>query len=269
MKSIFEYHNYKEFLEDIVYSKNTKRGTQVQIAKAIGCQAAYLSQVLKDKAELTEDHALKLAHFLNLSSLGVDYLVLIVRLSRASSPDLRRYLEQHRQKILREVTEASSRVSATKPKLSGVDLQRYFSSWIPSTVHMATSSQNFQTPEALAQRLHLTQKRTQETLQFLREMGLVTEHQGVWQFSGKSLHFPKESSINTAHQISRRHQVIRSIEQENPENIHFSSLFTISEPAFRKLKSDLLNYIEDSHNTISSSGTDDIHALCLDLFRLV
>lgn len=268
MKSLFEYHNYRKFLEDLVYSKDAKRGTQVRIAKAIGCQAAYLSQVLKGKAELTEDHALKLARFLNLPSLGVDYLVLIVRLSRASSPDLRKYLEQHREKILKEVEEASSRVQATKPTLSGAELQRYFSSWIPSTVHMATSSSNLQTPEALAQRLRLPLKKTQETLQFLHQMGLVTEHQGAWQFSGKSLHFPKESSINTAHQISRRHQAIRSIEQENSENIHFSSIFTISEPAFRKLKSDLLNYIEDSHKTISSSGADDIHAICLDLFRL-
>ena len=47
---IFEYANYRQYLQSLVKNREAKGKTQVELANAMGCQAAYFSQVLKEKA---------------------------------------------------------------------------------------------------------------------------------------------------------------------------------------------------------------------------
>jgi len=269
MKSIFEARDYRSYLNGLVYSPDTKRGYQVQMARAIGCQAAYLSQVLKGKSEFTEDHALKLAQFLTLPPAGTEYLVLLVRQSRASTPALREYLEQRRLEIARDQEEVKSRVNSKSLLADENTLFRYFSSGIPSLIHMATSSERYRTVEALATRFRLAPARVRDILNFLEEIHLVQKKGNGWRYATAPLHFPRESAVNLGHQLGRRQQAMRSIEENDPDDIHFSSVFTVDAETYRELKRDLLDHIENSHQKIHAGGTHEVYGMCLDLFRAV
>jgi uncharacterized protein (TIGR02147 family) len=269
MKVLFESSSYKGFLSSLIYGEGSPRGLQVKYAKAMGCQAAYLSQVLKGKAELSEDHAVRLAGYLGLAPIAFEYFLLLVRLARASTPELKAYLETLRQRLIQDNEETQSRIKSERPEIPEAALQKYFSSWIPSTIHMATSSDAFQTIQALALRLRLSPAKVTQTLLLLEELGAVTQNGKIWKYSGGPIHFARKMPVNVQHQVSRRNQAIRSIEDENPEDVHFSSIFTISRATFKGLKAELLDYIERSHQEIHRSESEELYEMCLDLFCVV
>lgn len=267
MDNLFDYSDYKKLLRDLVYGGEAEWGTQAQMAKSMGCQASYFSQVLKEKAELTEDHAIKLSGHLKLSPIECDYFILLVRLARAGTPELRTYLEKQRQSLVAANEDAARRLHVNAPEFSDAVMQKYFSSWIPSTLHVATSSGSYQTAKTLAQRFNLSEAKVEEALLLLQSMGFVKSDKKRWQYAGASMHFQKSNRFDTTHQIVRRNQAIRAIEMENPDNFHFSSIFALTVEDYKKLRLETLNYVEKSHKLIRSSGSEEVFGMSIDVFR--
>lgn len=269
MRALFNSKNYQDYLQILINQLHSERGFQTKLAKAMSVQAAYLSQVLKGKADLNEDQAIALCHFIDFTDLETEYFLLLVRLSRAGTSELRVFLEDKMKKIQGEYQEIYSRVPSKQSHLSAEDTQRYFATWIPSTLHTATSSNQYQTVEKLAERLDLDTQVVKQTLKFLSDVGLVTHNENRYEFSGKSLHFTKQISMNQTIQISRRLQAIKSIEKDTADDLHFSSVFTIDKKTLTTLRELFLEVIESSHKEIHSSGTEELYAMCIDLFEVV
>lgn len=269
MISVFKYANYRELLKDLLYGPDSKRGDQSELAKAMGCQASYLLQVLKEKAELTEDHVIRLAHHLNLGDLQTEYFLQLLRISRAATKDLIQFLEKRRADLMRQQSDLENKVESRPLLDSEQFLSRYFSSWIPSTIHVATSSEKFQSPSAIAERLSLPINIVEDTLNFLEEYSLIKRRGKDFLFASGSIHLPRRSALNEAHQSGRRIQVLRSIQQQNNESLHFSSVFTLDEKSFKELKHMMTQFIEGSHKKIHEAGTDEIYAMSMDLFQVV
>ncbi len=269
MKSPFEFTDYKSYLNDLVYGPTAKRGRQAELAKAMNCQAAYLSQVLKAKADLTEEHVLRLARHLALSDLETEYLMTLLRKGRASAQDLSDYLEKRRAQLLKESQELKSRIEADVLKLDDAVHARYFTNWVPSTVHIATSSPRYQTVKALSERLGLPEKNLVETLQFLESIGFVKRDNNKWIFAGGSIHLPRESVFHVPHQLVHRQQVLRSFAAIDEADLHFSSVFTINPNDYEALKKLLVATIQKMQKSISASGSDELYCLSADLFKVV
>ncbi len=269
MMSVFKYSNYRDLLKDLLYGPDSRRGDQSELAKAMGCQASYLLQVLKGKAELTEDHAIRLAHHLNLGDLQTEYVLLLLRISRAATQDLVQFLEKRRAELFRQQSDLENKVESRPLLDSEQFLSRYFSSWIPSTIHVATSSEKFQNAFAIAERLSLPIGIVEDTLSFLEKHSLIKRQGKDFLFNGGSIHLPRRSALNEAHQSSRRIQALRSIQQQNNESLHFSSVFTLDEKALKELKHMITQLIESSHKKIHDAGTDEIYAMNMDLFKVV
>jgi uncharacterized protein (TIGR02147 family) len=269
MNSPLKYDNYKKYLEDVIKNYPSGRGAQSILAKAMNCQAAYLSQVLRGKVELTEDHAIKLVIFLKLNSLESEYFILLLRLSRAASRELVQYLETKRLEMVAHQHDMENKVRAKTARDSETFLSKYHSSWIPSTIHVSTSSKELQKIENLAERFHLPMDLIEETLLFLEKYSLVKREGSRWVFSGESIHLPKSYALNEPFQVSLRTKVIESIQQKNKENLHFSSTFTIDKSSYKDILEICNRSIEDTHKIIHESGTQEVYCLCLDLFKVV
>jgi uncharacterized protein (TIGR02147 family) len=271
MKNVFAYDNYKNLLNNFVNAESSQRGLRTELAKAMGCQAAYLTQVLNSNAELTEDHAFKLTTHLRLSKLEADYFMILVRMSRAGTPDLRDFLEKERQDLLKKNDQIQSRVDSNQVSDAEAFTQRYFSSWIPSSVHIATSGKNFQTVKSLAARFGLPEELVLETLKFLEKHKLVQRTTAQqWVYVGGPLHLPNENTVASNYQINRRLQVIKSLQQDfDSKSIHFSSVFTLDKESYEEIRKLLLASIEKSHKTIHAGGTDEVYGMCVDLFKVI
>lgn len=269
MENVLKYHNYKEFLNNYVNSSTAARGLRTELAKAMGCQAAYLTQVLAEKAELTEDHAYRLARHLNLPRVEFEYLILLVRLARARTQDLRVFLEGERQAILTQTNEVGSRLDSSQPKDIAF-IEKYFSNWIASTIHLATSSEKYQTVEALCARLSLPKKVVLETLDFLEDYKMVQRQGSRWSFAGGPLHLDRTTQTSRSFQVHRRLQTIKALQQDDgSENLHFSSVFTLDKETFDELRAAFLDIIEKAHKKIHAGGTDELYAMTIDMFEVV
>ncbi len=269
MKTVFDFSNYRDFLNNFMYGEDAKRGRQSEVAKAMGCQASYLVQVAKGKSELTEDQAFRLGDHLNWSELETDYFTLLLRISRAATPSLKNFLEAKRKTLLRKSENLETKVGS-KPLLNSEKfLAQYFSSGIPSTIHMATSSPKFSKPQQIADRLSLSLELVEDNLRFLERYGLIKKEGSDFRFAGSSMHLPKNSVLNEAHQTGRRMQAIRSIQENSKEALHFSSVFTLDKKQFDELKNLFAKFVQESHEHIHSGGTDELYSMCLDLFKVV
>lgn len=268
MKNLFTYQSYREFLSDLSLDENTKRGFQSRLAKAAGCQAAYLSQVLKQRVHLTEDQLLPIAEDLGFSAAETNYVLLLLRYEKAGTPNLQLYLKQGLATIRSDQNKLSAHANPDRIVRLEEELTKYFASWIPSVIHLLTSSENYRTVDRIAERLKLSKKVTKETLNFLLKMEWVKKINQDYHYASGSVHIPKESPHHSSMQTTRRVLALNSIAIDSQDSVHFSSIFTISKDAFVELNSLVSNFVQKSTKVIHASGTEDVYCLCLDLFQI-
>lgn len=264
---IFEYTNYRQYLQSLVKNREAKGKTQVELANAMGCQAAYFSQVLKEKADLTEDHAIKLCVFLDFNGIKTEYFLVILRIARAGTSQLKSYLEKTREKLIADYQEVEGRISTSKRKGSSEDNVYYCSSWIPAVIHSGTSCEAYQTILELSKRFNIESSVVDYHLQSLEKYGLVEFKNGKWLFKGGSLHIPKNSALDQSFQISRRIHAMNSIAKRKTDDIHYSMVFSADITTVKKIRQSFIDTIEETHKISVASPSEDVYALCLDFFN--
>ncbi len=264
--SILNFNDYKLFLTAIIESK--PRGFQSSLAKAIGCQASYLIQVLSKKNELTEDQGIKAAQYLKLSKEELEYFLLLLGLSRATSVELKNYYSQKIAVALKFKNDIRKNVPHTSEIQKEIAIE-YFSNWDIPIIHLATSIPFLQEAITISNRLKLDIKRVEYVLNFLNLNKLVEFKKNKWIFSGDPIFLPKQSPLNLIHQTNQRNQIARSLRELSNEDIHFCSTFVISAKQFEEIKKEIRSLIESSHRNIVSSPSEEIYSLVIDLFKVV
>lgn len=269
MKNLFDYKSYRQYLTDLCSSQGAQRGYQSQLARAAGCQAAYFSQVLKQKVHLTEDQIYSLTEEMQLAPAETNFLTLLLRFEKAGTEKLRKHLGREITQAKAEQNRLSSRVPADQIIHSQEDLGRYFSSWLPSAIHVLTSSKNYQSVDKIAERLHLPKEDVKEFLDFLVRMKWVQKTDQKYQYSAGNIHVPKESPLQSSMQMTRRHIAMNSIVLNPADAIHYSSMFTLDLESFEELKKLTTSFVQKSAKAIDAGGTEELYTLCVDLFRVL
>ena len=267
MVDVFEFNNYLEFLVKLVDWRHERGQTRAELAQVMGCQAAYFSQVLKGRVELTEDHAIKLCAFLGFSEDQTDYFLLILRKARAATPELSKYLETRRKRVIDRRRKVEERVASEKRAQVDESTLYYCSDWLPSCLHLATSSDRFQTRAALAKRFEIAEDLVDFHLRELEKHGFVAFEGGRWKFVGRSIHFPKSSPLDLQFQTSRRLLGMNSLSRRNTDDLHYSAILGTDAETFRAVKERLLETIEELHRTVEPSPSEDVYTVSLDFFR--
>lgn len=265
---LFSYEKYRNYLKDLCTSRRSQRGFQSSLARAAGCQSAYFSQVLKHNVHLTEDQVIALGEELALSPLELEYLLVLLRLEKAGTEKLKTYLRRKLSDLRLQNQDLSSRVPADQILLNDKNLGKYFSSWIPSAVHLLTSCEKYNTPEKIAARLHVPLRQIKEILQFLSELGWVEKKNQSYFYSGGNIHIPKTSAFHSTAEATRRQLALSSIAVNNADDIHYSSVFTIDQKDFAALKNMIGTFVQESSQVIKNSGTAELSCLCVDLFQV-
>lgn len=268
MRNLFDYKNYRPYLADLCSSNNVKRGFQSGLARAAGCQAAYFSQVLRQKVHLTEDQLFSLSEYLQMSSAEINFLTLLLRYEKAGTEKLRKHLESEISKAKAEQNKISSRIPADHIIYSEEDLGHYFSTWIISAIHVLTSSKYFQSVDKISNRLHLSKEKVKITLEFLVKLGWIKQENQQYCYSSGNLHIPKDSPIQSSMQATRRHLAMNSIALNSTDSLHYSSIYTLDSESYNELQTVTTSFIQKSAKIVNDGGTDDLYALCVDLFRV-
>ena len=268
MESLFEHTDYKAFLGAALKKNGVVRGTQSTMARHLKCQPSYLYQVLKRKADLTEDQALRVTSFFEFDHSERDYFLNLVRYGKASSTELKTFFlaEIERQRLLRRNLKNS--IAAEQPSADEVFWEYYVATSLPSQIHILTSSKNYQSLKAISLKLALPEEEVLRHLKRLLEKDLVGNKDRKWFYKNASNHFEKESKFNIRLQKNRLIDALNSINLSvEKDSVHFSSQFTIDSKSLEKLRALLADYVKSSHKIIHLAGTDEAHVLNIDLFR--
>jgi uncharacterized protein (TIGR02147 family) len=267
-KNVFDFDDYKLFiLESIDEMPARGRGAKTALANAMGCQAAYLSQVLGGSAQLSSEQALASAQFFKLSAEETEIFVNLVNIARAGNGNLRNFYD-------RILTRQKLHAKRLKQKLnlprsiSKFDQAIYYGSWHYSAVHMAILVSRLQTLEALHEALGIPMRKLQSVLTELVKMGIL-EQNGIQFRSGKTaVHLDKDSDFIRRHHENWRLRAISSMDEIQPQDLHYSGVITCSKADLARVKDLLETALNQSISTVLASKEETVSALNIDLFSL-
>ncbi|OFZ21610.1 MAG: hypothetical protein A2X94_00275 [Bdellovibrionales bacterium GWB1_55_8] len=267
-KSVFEYENYKAYLTDSIAQKpSAGRGEKSRMAKALQCHLAYVSQVLNGAAHFSLEQGEVLNRYLGHHEAESDFFLLLILYGRAGSANLEAYYA----KKVRETRERSLSLKNRldfKKALTLEDQAHYYSAWYFAAVHLLIAIPEFQTRQALQRRLRISAKQLSKVLAFLVSVGLASEEKGRYLPGLTSLHLGDDSPMISRHHANWKMLALRSIEEEAPGDLHYSSAITIARSDAARIRAVLVQAIEQVRPIVKASKEDDLYCYALDFFRV-
>lgn len=269
--SIYEFENYKTYLIDWIKSRPSRgRGVKLAIAKACRCQSAYISRVLHGDAQLSLEQAEGINEYLHHSEEERHYFLLMVQKERAGLPKLRRYFVQQIEQIQQRRLVLKERFQV-KMTLSTEDQVTYYSAWYYVAMHILTTIPRFQAKETIAMHMGLTPQKTGEILEFLHSVGLVKEDRGRYTVGAARIHLGNDSGLIAKHHTNWRLKALQSLDRDDRtqknEDLHYTSVVSLSESDFRKLKAKWIQEIESFNSVVKDSQEETLACLTLDFFK--
>lgn len=269
IKSLYEYPHYRSYLKALLQSLPGKgHGVRSQWAKAMGCQVAYVSHVLAGKYELSLEQGEALANHLGLSRDEKDFFLLRIQESRAGTHSLREHIRKQIQDLRRKRDELRNRMRIQE-SLTLEDQAIYYSSWHYSAIHMLLTIPEYRSsPEKIAEYFSVPILKVKEVLDFLLLRNLIRFSSGRYEVTNNYIFINKDSPLFTHQQSFWRHKAVESLYRNNPDHIHFASVFSLSESDVRQVREILLAAIEKSSAVIKPSKEERLYAICMDYFEV-
>lgn len=269
MENVFSYKDYKTYLKGIEKSRKAyERGFRSKLAEVLGCQSGYISHVLNGSAHLSLEQSMKAAQFLGLSTKERKYLLLLVEHARAGTHELKSHFENELKLLKDEHLNLKSHVG-TSSILSEVDQSTYYSSWLYLAVHVVCSLPGYSNAKAIAQALRLSEGAVGQVLLFLVRTGIVKEAKGILKPGLTQIHLNRESPLIRQHHTNCRVAAIQSLMNEDKEDVHYSTVSTLSKDDAEKLRVDMVKLIEHYVSVIKPSKDEVMYGFNLDFYSLI
>ena len=266
MSTIFDYKDYRKYLEVRLSDRSKGAGQKAQFARAVGCQNTYVSRILKGVAQLSLDQAWLAAEYFSLSSDETDYFLNLIQLERASHHRLKSHILAQLELIHEKRKNLKNRIRAGEVPDAGK--VRYYSSWIFSAVHACTAVPSLQFKDAICEHLKISKKKLNETLEFLLSFKLVAQKGDRFILGSSSLHLAKDSVLTSKLHTNWRIQAIASLDREVKNDLHYSILTAISERDAEKIHRLLIDAIARCSEIVDTTKSETLRCICVDLFSL-
>jgi hypothetical protein len=266
---LYRCRSYQEFMSSTLVDADGKRirGAVSEMANHIKCHSTFISQVIKGKADLSVDQIYLLASFCDLSESEVEYLINLYQMNRAGSHTTKKYFETRLKTLQDKSLNIKERLKREFVLAEEFHAQ-YLSSWLPQALHLFCQLPRQRDTASIAQYFRLPAADVLQTLQRLKEWGLIEEMNGEYLSIVSNLHFEGERPLTNLMHMSWRSKVLSSL-QETPksENVHFSSCFAVTTEAALEVRCFLIDTIERVAKIVDASEAREVHGLCMDFFK--
>ena len=270
IKSIFEFKNYVEFLHYYLSQlPSGGHGEKSKFAEAMNCHNAYLSKILKKEADMSLEQTHALSRYLALDLEETDYFLLLVQHSRAGTSELRKYYALKIETFGQARSVLKNRFKVEE-ELAEHDKITYFSEWYYPVIHlMIATLPGFQNLRKIEAALSLSAEVIRHAVLFLERIGAL-EKQGTQFKPGKvNIHLGSDSAMISTYHSQWRVQAIRSLQNKDERDLHYSNIVTINEADFETIRNQLVRAIEETRKTVNESKNENrVAAMTLDWFRL-
>lgn len=265
---IWNYTDYKAYIKDTIASQeNGGRGQLKKLSEYLGVHSTLISQVVNGSKDFSDEQSLKVAWFLQLTELEIDYFLEMVFYSKAGTADLQKY---HLTKImkLKETGQSVSGRIGKSTELSEDDKIRYYSDWRYVAVWLATSIDELKDAQGISENLKLPKNNVQDILDFLLSKGLCKKTNKGISMDLQKIHVPAGSSLVVNHHLNWRLKSLNFVQGATKQELAFTSPLSISKKDFEIVRGMILKLIEDISVVVAKTEPEIVACLNIDHFMI-
>ncbi len=265
---IFEFENYREYLEFRLDADGARSGLRKKMAEFIPVHTTYVSQVLKGRAEFSLEQAELINEFLEHSEDECEFFTLLLLRDRSHHSKLKRRFDIKIKTMRDERLKIKNRLSQTQ-EISQKDRERFYSNSLYAAIHVLSSLEEFQTIESLASGIKLSRKKIREMVDFLIRINILTEVGGRLKPNNSHVHLNSDSELILKHHINWRQHTINNLQFLNTEDLHYSACMTLSVADAAKIKESMLANLKANVDIISKSKDETAFVMSFDFYKLL
>ncbi len=265
--SIFNFDDYKRYLKEFILSlPNHGRGLKGQWADLLQVKSSFISQVLNGHLQFSPEQGLLIGEQIGLSREEIHIFILMIQKERAGTHSLKEYYQNQILAIQQGRNQLSHRFKAKK-ELNAEDTLHYYSQWYFAYIHIIVSIPRYQNFEALLKITKLSEKKLREVISFLKQTQLIEESNNRFKMGEARLHLSGQHPLISRHHAHWRMQAIKSLEDPAKEDLHYSSVVSLSREDAENLRSEFVNMLEKYNRVVAISKEEECHSLVFDFFR--
>lgn len=266
-KSIYEFENYKDYLRSKAGGPHQKKGVKSAIARALGCQPTYVTNILNAHANLSMEQAEALNSFFAHTKEEAQLFLLMVLRERAGTHTLKAHFQEQIDQLHAGRLVLTKRLGQ-RNILTDEQRSTFYSVWYFLAAQIGLTIPGWRSHEELAANLGLSRARTAEILQFLCEVGLVKKSGNHFVPAETQIRLGRESHHILKHHSNWRMKAMESLEREGLNDLHYSGVVSLSARDVVRIKNLLLEQLKENLKIIGASKEEKLYGLNLDFYDL-
>ena len=261
--------DYREAFSELFGLRKQSLGqkwTLSSLAKRVGLQASYLTNVVKGRAHFSADQIYAVCESLGLSDVETEYLVLLMELEKSAHAPRKAKLQSEIEELRRK--HLSRYVQEEAAPLSADDLQAYYLDPNLELLHfyLGLKSKD-QSPETVANALGISSEQVLEGIQFLSSRGLIKKHNSRWVRGVIKQHLSEDSSLCKPNQQLLRFKALNQLQNTAKERKYsFMATVSMDEDSRLKIQSAYLQFLKQARKIVEDAEPDEVYQIQFDLF---
>lgn len=265
--NIFEYANYKEFVNNHIESLPQKgRGFYRKLALHLNINSVMISQIFKGSRDLTPEQALQICELLGLDELSTEYFILLVQKDRSGYYSYKKRLEEKLTKLKNQSTELKNKLSNEK-ELSEKSKMEFYSNWFYSGVRLACSINSLDSSEKIASRLNLPLSLVNQVINFLLENELCIMDEKKLRMGPRRTHMGPDSLISSKFLLNWRVKGLNRIANYEKDELFYSAPMVLSESLRLEFRNEIVALISKLTEKVVMSESETLSCLNIDWFK--
>ncbi len=246
-----------------------KKGAARRLALELKCHSTYVSQVLRGKADLSPDQAVRFCAYFKLGAEQTDFFLDLLARDRAATKETKAHYQKRLDRRLAELSDMKKRWGIAE-SLTAEQESRYYGSWIPQAVHLYCQLPGPHDAARMATALAVPEERIAKVLRDLAELGFVEKTSAGWVSRRDSVHLGKDSALIGRYHANWRLKTIADLTaQGGAFGTHYSAVVSMSAKTAKELQELILKHLEAARDAIIPSPSEGLYVHSLDFYPLV
>jgi len=265
---VWEFLTYRDYLLSKLGAEGSRSGSRKELAAAIEVHTTHVSQVLKGKAEFSQEQAEAINSFFGHTEDEGEYFLLLLLKDRAGSAKLKARYNSKIQKMRDARLNISKRLNVDNA-ISEKDRERFYSSAVYGATHVLCSLPQYKNTESLSEALHLPKQRVAEVVEFLLKIGVLKQEKDQLFPGPRHVHLANDSEMILKHHINWRMHCVSNLQFLDKEDLHYSACLSISNADAFRVKEGILETLKKTISIVGESEVESGYVLNFDFYKLV
>lgn len=264
---IWEFLDYREYLDQKLGSEGSRTGLRKKLAEAIPVHTTFVSQVLKGRNEFSLEQAEAINTFLEHTDDEGEYFIFLLLKGRSENPKLKSRFEKKIQSMRDQRLSIKTRLNA-KDEINAKDREKFYSSSIYGAIHVLCSIPKYQNMNSICEITRLSKKRVSEIIDFMLRLGILKQEKEKIISQNNHIHLGNDSDLILKHHANWRLHTLSHLQFVDKNDLHYSACLSLSKDDAFKIKESILQNLKNNVDVISKSKEEEAYVMSIDFYNL-